>query len=153
MALPKTRFDEFGRVCTKCLTYKTWENFYPHQNGLNGKNPRCITCLSQRTQEKRTKQEYCPLRQKNQYLRSRYGITLKQYKEMFDSQGGRCAICEKRVSFIREGDSPKYHTAHVDHNHTTNKARGLLCSTCNRALGLFQDNPRLLKKAAKYAQD
>jgi hypothetical protein len=38
----------------------------------------------------------------------------------------------------------------VDHNHNTGKIRGLLCMTCNRALGLFKDSPELLEKAKQY---
>lgn len=38
----------------------------------------------------------------------------------------------------------------VDHNHETGKVRGLLCHNCNRALGLFKDNPSVLQKTFEY---
>lgn len=39
---------------------------------------------------------------------------------------------------------------HFDHDHITGAFRGWLCSTCNMALGLMQDNPLLLERAADY---
>ena len=42
-------------------------------------------------------------------------------------------------------------TAVVGHNHTTGTVRRLLCHNCNRALGLFGDDPNLLKRASASA--
>jgi len=41
----------------------------------------------------------------------------------------------------------------VDHDHNTGKIRGLLCNTCNRALGLLKDNKQLLINALKYLKN
>jgi hypothetical protein len=38
----------------------------------------------------------------------------------------------------------------VDHDHATGRVRGLLCAACNAALGLLQDNPRVILSAADY---
>lgn len=38
----------------------------------------------------------------------------------------------------------------MDHDHETNEYRGTLCASCNMALGMFKDNPELLKQAIKY---
>lgn len=51
----------------------------------------------------------------------------------------RCAICKKVTT-----------KPHVDHNHKTNKFRGLLCSNCNTGIGLLQDNANICTKAANY---
>src|SRR5690349_14852083 len=40
----------------------------------------------------------------------------------------------------------------LDHSHATGKFRGWLCSKCNKALGLFNDNAALLRKAADYLE-
>jgi hypothetical protein len=38
----------------------------------------------------------------------------------------------------------------IDHNHDTGEFRGVLCKTCNRALGLFRDNPDIIFNAYDY---
>ena len=70
-----------------------------------------------------------------------YGISLENYQDMFDAQGGCCAICNQI--------SEEEHLC-VDHCHQTNEVRGLLCRTCNRALGLFKDDPEILDRAKEY---
>lgn len=72
-----------------------------------------------------------PGRFRNWQLLRDYGITLEQYNEMLKSQDYRCAICGT--------DNPGGRGAfHVDHNHITGKVRGLLCSSCNHAIGLLK---------------
>ena len=75
-------------------------------------------------------------------LKHRYNLSLEDWKEMWKNQDGRCAICGK--SFIEPSD------AHVDHNHETNQARGLLCGSCNRGIGMFHDNIEELMNAVRY---
>lgn len=40
----------------------------------------------------------------------------------------------------------------LDHCHVTGVFRGWLCSNCNTAIGLLQDNPVLLERAADYVR-
>lgn len=40
----------------------------------------------------------------------------------------------------------------MDHNHESNKFRGMLCNHCNRGLGNFKDNIEILKKAILYLE-
>lgn len=72
-----------------------------------------------------------------------FGITLKQYDEMLDAQGSRCAIC---------GKTPEDNGRRlaVDHDHNTGEIRGLLCVSCNMGLGKFGDDPTLIAKAIAY---
>jgi len=39
---------------------------------------------------------------------------------------------------------------HIDHDHVTGQVRGLLCGKCNSAIGLLQDDPEIIRAAAKY---
>jgi hypothetical protein len=38
----------------------------------------------------------------------------------------------------------------MDHNHTTQEIRGLLCCRCNRVLGLVKEDPEILNRMQKY---
>jgi hypothetical protein len=71
-----------------------------------------------------------------------YGITKAEYEKKFFDQDGKCAICAK----------PSMRYLHVDHDHNTNAVRGLLCSNCNTALGLLDDDHGTLKKAVLYLE-
>lgn len=75
-------------------------------------------------------------------LKHEYGITPEAYEQLKISQNGACAIC-KTV--------PKA-ALHVDHNHVTNKIRGLLCVKCNTGLGSFSDDTLRLRLAADYLE-
>lgn len=79
---------------------------------------------------------------RNSWLK-RYRLTTEDYQGMLDKQKGRCAICGT-------DDLGKFRHFCVDHCHETGKVRGLLCHTCNRALGLFKDNSEILRKAVNY---
>ncbi len=70
-----------------------------------------------------------------------YGINLAEYEALLAKQDGKCAIC---------GGKDEWFSLAVDHCHGTGRIRGLLCSQCNRGLGLFKDNPEHLKRAAEY---
>lgn len=70
-----------------------------------------------------------------------YGITLEAYNSILESQNGLCAICDRTL--ISKSSA-------VDHEHLTGKVRGILCSSCNRALGLLRDSDSLLLKAISY---
>ena len=80
----------------------------------------------------------------NTHLKKAYGITITQYDELLESQGGRCAICK--------GGTSKRHFA-VDHNHRNGRVRGLLCARCNTGLARFMDDISRLRRATRYMKD
>lgn len=83
------------------------------------------------------------------HLLRNYGISEIQYKTLLYKQGDVCAVCfQKETKTLRGVVLP----LHVDHNHTTGKVRGLLCFTCNAALGLFKDSTDLLSMAISYLE-
>lgn len=72
-----------------------------------------------------------------------YGITEREYWEIYEHQGAVCYIC-RRATGARKRLS-------VDHCHATGVVRGLLCTSCNRnVLGHLRDDPAALERAADY---
>lgn len=115
----------------------------------NKKQKFCLTC----GKEISNTRKYCELcssvSNKNNikksvrksHLKKSYGITPEQYDEMFQRQGGVCAVC---------GKPPNGRKLSVDHDHRTGKVRALLCAHCNIALGNVDDNPSILQKLINY---
>lgn len=88
---------------------------------------------------------------KDSKLKSKYGITIEQYNQIHSEQNGVCEICGETETIINPTTGETWHLA-VDHNHKTGLVRALLCGKCNKAIGLLQDNPDLLRKAADYLE-
>lgn len=82
-------------------------------------------------------------------LRRMHGISLDEYEARLASQKGVCAICRKPESALHPKDGTPRNLA-VDHCHQHGHLRGLLCSACNTAIGLLNDDPELAVRAAKY---
>lgn len=73
----------------------------------------------------------------------KYGISPERYAEMLAEQGDRCAICGTDTPAGKGG-------WHTDHDHATNRVRGLLCHHCNLLLGHAKDDPAILRAAVDY---
>lgn len=71
-------------------------------------------------------------------------MSLEEYEYMFNSQNGKCAICNSFETHDKHG------VLAVDHDHKTGKIRGLLCFKCNTALGSVDDNIEILKNMINY---
>lgn len=79
------------------------------------------------------------------YLKYKYGISQDEYDAMLLSQGGVCKVCFKKNTAGRR--------LAVDHDHETGAVRGLLCSPCNSALGLLNDDPEIINRASEYLSE
>ena len=67
-----------------------------------------------------------------------------EFDKLIIEQEMRCAICGVEFRNTRE--------IKTDHDHSTGKARGLLCNSCNVGLGHFRDKPNLLAAAWRYLE-
>lgn len=84
------------------------------------------------------------------FLHRQYNISLEDYRDLFVEQDGKCKICNSdgRSRISIHHSMPLV----IDHDHRTHKVRGLLCHTCNTALGQLEDRIELLTKAIDYLQ-
>lgn len=142
--------------CGNCGETKDSLEFNKSRARPNGHNQYCRSCQNSRRRtpayrEKRNKQ--LSLRKehnKDRRFQRKYGISLEEYRFLYTSQGGVCAIChraETATTNSRGVIAPR--PLSVDHDHDTGKVRGLLCHRCNIALG-FLTTRALLKSAYQY---
>ena len=123
--------EEDGEAWRKAYREKNKEVLKAYSKAYREKNKEAIVAYNKDYYEK------------NKY--AKYGITLTEKNKMQDEQGNKCKICYQDFS---ADVKPA-----VDHCHTSGKVRGLLCNNCNVGLGMFQDNPVALIKAAEYLKE
>lgn len=135
------------KLCPRCGVIFPRETFQVRPNGHTFSY--CTPCHLSSRREIALRAHYNPKnreRIRRQWRKTacrRKGITLEEYEIMEKGQDGLCAICKKT-----NGNKHLF----IDHCHTTNKVRGLLCSNCNRAIGLLYDDIKSLKRAINYLQ-
>jgi hypothetical protein len=143
--------------CPRCNRSGLSESdFGRDRNRPNGLNFYCKQCIREKSEAIRKanpererlrvrlwairNKEHCKNRSREYYLQKSSGITQEFYDALFQSQRGKCAICEteskKRLA--------------VDHDHKSGKIRGLLCQRCNCAIGLMDESFGLLQSAIEY---
>ena len=71
----------------------------------------------------------------------RYKIDINTFHKIYNDQNGKCAIC---------ADELDLENCRIDHDHNTEKVRGILCVSCNTGIGLLQDSPDILANAVNY---
>ena len=151
--------------CKRCGADKPLSDFHKDSKAKDGHCFYCKECNKKKTRahyaehvDKDAEKARGKARSQNgdyrnyQYLK-KYGITLDQYNDLLEKQGGKCAIC----GITREECNDK-RALPVDHDHeccpgvvTCGKCvRGILCHSCNRGVGLLKDSPKNLIKAAEY---
>lgn len=159
------------KICTRCKKSKNKTDFSIEKKRKSGLHPVCKECVNtyqrahRKTEKyriwahkfKRTKKykEKSKIywnknkdKIKDRRLVQMFGISNKDYLEMFKNQKGKCAICNKKPSGQKR--------FHIDHCHITNKVRGLLCVKCNAGLGMFcvdSKKTALLLGAIKYMKE
>lgn len=96
-------------------------------------------------QRKRKPRTVCPPCRDADWAWWLYKLSAPALAAFYEAHGGRCGICGGAESPTQWGNRMV-----IDHNHATGELRGLLCSLCNTAIGLFADDPARLLAAAEY---
>lgn len=137
-----------NKQCTRCKEIKALTCFSKAGRG-NALRSNCKTCDANQYKKWKSKNRKKYLDSTtNSGLKLRYGIGLEEYKKLLAGQGDCCKICKSTAPGRKD-----VNRFAVDHCHTTGKVRGLLCSKCNTAIGLLNENPLLFDEAKKYLQE
>jgi hypothetical protein len=67
-------------------------------------------------------------------------MSLERLRAFRDQHGHACGICGATE------------IVYVDHDHTTGRPRGLLCPSCNSAIGLLGESPERFAAAIAYLE-
>jgi hypothetical protein len=135
------------RVCTKCKVEKDISEFHRWSQGPDGYHYHCKSCKAS-YRKRYDAQPRVTMSSREYQLIRKYGVTLDAYNEMFESQGGVCAVCARPETRLnRSGDIAPLA---VDHNHNTGEVRGLLCRDCNIAIGHANEDITRLTKMIQY---
>jgi DNA-directed RNA polymerase specialized sigma subunit len=100
-----------------------------------GRRNLCKECSNKKNREDTKATQY---KHKHQ-LAKRYHITPEEYVECM-STSNCCEICSSTDNLC------------YDHDHNTMKFRGVLCRSCNKAIGLLGDTVEGLQKAVDYLE-
>lgn len=145
------------KPCAKCRQSKPFDAFYVVKGRPSSWCRACTNASSKASYEKNRE-----ARNKRIVLVRRarqLGLTYEEYIALPNDPGEQCAVCGSppdgrrnctyRSSMAQE---PKKKNLAVDHCHKTGVIRGFLCSHCNRALGLMDDDPALIRALADYVE-
>lgn len=94
------------------------------------------------------------IKERNRYLRYKYGIDQDVYNTMRQEQDYKCAICGTHEDEVIMGCASSSVTAlYVDHCHKTGTVRKLLCMFCNTMLGKAKESTSTLQNAIDYLKE
>lgn len=139
--------DGLSKTCARCLVEMPLAGFSVDAGCAGGRCSICRQCMSEyhkrRSRSDLAYQSGIRRRRlayanhaRDAFLRRSYGITLVDYSEMLKAQGGLCGICKRSESHKSNG---RPRALSVDHCHNTGVVRGLLCRSCNSAIGRVGD--------------
>ena len=122
-----------SKACSCCKEVKDLSCYYTNGSKTYSQ---CKECNKQK---KRDARKADPSKERNYRHKSKYGLTQEKYQEMVQATP-HCPICGSEEPLV------------VDHDHSTQEVRGLICNHCNLVLGHARDNIETLKNAIAYLE-
>ena len=132
--------------CCKRILGRNSNNFHADKSKHDGLSGRCKECEKERSRSNKLKHSI-----NNFNLQCKQDLSIKDYLKLLNKQQNKCAICNKKE--IVKSRLGNIHRLSIDHDHRTNKIRGLLCGSCNLLLGILEEkrlNQSDIKKFFKY---
>lgn len=135
------RESENLKMCSKCQEDKSPENFSRNARYKDGFSPQCRNCVGAISRWKF------------------YGLTEQELTAMWEAQDRKCGICREDILLMGEHVDGKYiKPGNIDHDHSCCPGpsscgacvRGLLCFSCNKGIGNFEDSIERLQNAQEY---
>lgn len=108
--------------CFRCRSWKAFDLFTIDKSRRGGKSSSCKECMSDAS------------------TASRYGMSLSELHDFRNAHRHECSICAATE------------IVYIDHDHQTGKPRGLLCPSCNSAIGLLGESPERFAAALAYLE-
>ena len=96
----------------------------------------CVECEAINTQKRKDRSKW-------KRIFDLYRLTQEALEAMISTQNNQCDICLAAFSEVN---------MHIDHCHSTNEVRALLCSRCNQAIGLIDESIERVDKIKQYLQ-
>jgi hypothetical protein len=138
---------ELTKQCKRCFIEKPLSLFSKDSKAKNKKRSYCKQCDRSRTDSwKENNKERIAEYNSSYKLQYNYGLSTEDYEKLLNKQNSKCAICN-----IDQKDLKRKLV--VDHCHSSNKVRGLLCSHCNVGIGMLKENQDNLVAAIQYLKD
>jgi hypothetical protein len=134
------------KKCPMCGTYLPYSDFFFDNNTCDKLSGLCKKCKSLYTNK--WVKDHVDNRNMTflkSHLKIKFNMTLDDYFNLLNNQNGKCAICGSEKS-----QTVLSHRLYLDHDHTTNKVRGLLCQKCNTLLGYARESIEILLSAVEY---
>lgn len=132
------------KICSKCKIPKDKKEFGLASSKKSKLHSHCNACKAESRAKKRKEDpEKTRVRDFANDLMKNYGMSIRDYLDLHDSQKGLCACCGALGTTFKRG-------LHVDPCHKSGQVRGLLCTRCNPGLGYFEDSVEKLEMAIAY---
>lgn len=138
----------FEKSCPSCKETRAISEFHKDKRNKTGYTSWCNVCRRKNAKKwVKENPDKAYRSRRNTCLKRNYNITLQEYESLLVAQNHSCAICKTKSPGGRGGIFV------VDHCHKTNVVRKLLCTKCNCAIGLLNEDPKLFEAAKNYIKE
>lgn len=130
------------KTCYICRRAKSLIDFYDNRRTKDGKHPHCKICHRElNAQWRKAWRKKNPAAYRKYRIKDKakiYGLLPDELQLLEQRSAGRCEVCGKSKKLC------------IDHDHRTGVVRGLLCLTCNIALGAARESVSTLQQILIY---